>query len=190
MAFFLMMNRPTWIMAGLLLLVIAFAGCTELPTLKTAQSSNLLEGTVVTDQIQKGNFVTLYYVGTLDDNSVFDQTTDGNPAVFQIGVGGLIAGFENGLLGMKVGEKKTIVIPPALAYGEFNPAGIMIVDQQQLADANIPIIVGITVQSNQGSGKITDVDETTGKVTIDFNHPLAGKTLTFNVEILKIDNKP
>lgn len=189
MASFLPMKQPIWMIAGLLL-VITLAGCTDLPTQEAADDSNLLEGTIVTDNIQKGNYVTLYYVGTLDDNSVFDQTSPGNPAVFQIGVGGLIAGFDNGLLGMKVGEKKTIVIPPAQAYGEYNATAVVEVTSQQLMDANIPVVVGITVQTNQGNGKIISIDPATGKVKIDFNHPLAGKTLTFNVEILKIDNKP
>jgi peptidylprolyl isomerase len=182
------MNR---MIIGLGIIFILFlAGCTELPSKESAGKSNLLGETIVTDTIQKGNYVTLYYKGTLDDNSIFDQTQPGSPAVFQIGVGSLIKGFDDGLLGMKVGETKTIVIPPELAYGGFNPDAIQEVDIQQLADANIPILIGITVQSNAGSGKIVEVDETTNKVKIDFNHPLAGKTLTFEVEIVKISNKP
>lgn len=183
------MNQSLWVIAGLLILV-SIAGCVELPSKKAADSSNILEGTIVTDHVQKGNYVTLYYKGTLDDNSVFDQTSEGNPAVFQVGVGGLIPGFDNGLIGMKVGEKKTIVAPPAQAYGEFNASAVLEVPQQQLIDANIPVVQGITVQSSQGNGKIIALDVVKKTATIDFNHPLAGKTLTFEVEILKIDNKP
>lgn len=180
--------RPIVLVALLALLVLA--GCTDLPSKDHADESNLLEGTIVTDTIQKGNYVTLYYVGTLDDNSVFDQTTEGNPATFQVGVGGLIQGFDEGLLGMKVGEKKTIDIPAALAYGEFDPTRLIEVDQKMLLDANIPVIVGITVNTSIGNGKIKEINADTNKVKIDFNHPLAGKALHFNVEILKIDNKP
>ncbi|MEK6902865.1 MAG: peptidylprolyl isomerase, partial [archaeon] len=86
--------------------------------------------------------------------------------------------------------KETIVIPPALAYGEFNPNAVIEVPQQQLLDANIPTAIGITVHSNQGEGKIIALDPGTKTAKIDFNHPLAGKQLTFAVEILKIDNKP
>lgn len=173
-----------------ILLILAFAGCTDLPSKDNADQSNLLGGTIVGDTIQKGNYVTLYYKGTLDDNSVFDQTSEGNPAVFQVGVGGLIKGFDDGLLGMKVGEKKTINIPAALAYGEVNPQAIVEIPAQQLVDANIPLVVGITVQSSSGNGKIVAVDTNAGIVKIDFNHPLAGKALHFDVEILKISAKP
>jgi FKBP-type peptidyl-prolyl cis-trans isomerase 2 len=176
---------------GVVLLVfLFFFGCVELPSKKNADNSNLLVGTMVTDTIQKGNYVTLYYKGTLDDNSIFDQTREGSPAVFQVGVGSLIEGFDNGLLGMKAGEKKHIVIEPDKAYGNVDPARIIEADKQQLVDANIPVFVGITVNASIGTGKIVAVDEATGKVKVDFNHPLAGKRLTFDVEILKISNKP
>ena len=181
--------KAFFVMGGLLLL-LALSGCTELPSKENANQSNLLVGTIVTDAIKKGNYVTLYYKGTLDDGSIFDQTTEENPAVFQVGVGALIEGFDNGLLGMKVGEKKKIVIPPALAYGEFDPSRIVQVERKQLEDANVPILVGVTVGSSAGQGIIRAIDENTEKVSLDFNHPLAGKTLTFDVEILKIDNKP
>ncbi|MFH0970292.1 MAG: peptidylprolyl isomerase [Candidatus Diapherotrites archaeon] len=181
------MNR---LILGLGMVLLLFSGCTELPSKQKADSSNQLEGTIVTDTIQKGNYVTLYYKGTLDDNSVFDQTQEGSPATFQVGVGQLIQGFDNGLLGMKIGEKKTIVIPALQAYGEFNTQAVIDVDEQQLLDANIPVLVGIIVNSSAGNGKIISVDENTNKVKIDFNHPLAGKQLTFEVEILKIDNQP
>lgn len=176
---------------GALLLVILFlSGCTELPSKENADASNLLEGTIVTDTIQKGNYVTLYYKGTLDDNSVFDQTQEGSPATFQVGVGGLIEGFDAGLLGMKVGEKKHIVIEAEKAYGTVDPARVITVDKKMLTDANVPVIIGIQVNASIGTGKIVEIDETTGKVKVDFNHPLAGKRLTFDVEILKISNKP
>ncbi len=183
-------RMKTIILSVLLLGVLLFAGCTELPSKAGADASNLLEGTIVTDAIQKGNYVTLYYIGTLDDNSVFDQTSEGNPAVFQVGVGGLIEGFDNGLLGMKVGEKKVIVIEPAQAYGEFDATRVIDVDQQTLLDANIPTRIGITVNSSYGTGRIIGLNPETRKATIDFNHPLAGKRLTFDVEIVKISNKP
>ncbi len=176
---------------GVILLVfLFFFGCVELPSKENADKSNLLVGTIVTDTIQKGNYVTLYYKGTLDDNSIFDQTQEGSPATFQVGVGGLIEGFDAQLMGMKVGEKKHIVIEPEKAYGVVDAARIIEVDKQQLMDANIPVIVGITVNASVGNGKIVEVNETTGKVKVDFNHPLAGKRLTFDVEILKISNKP
>lgn len=178
------------VIISILLLTVMLAGCTELPSKAGADQSNLLGGTSVTDTIQKGNYVTLFYNGTLDDNTVFDKTTPENPATFQVGVGGLIEGFDNGLVGMKVGEKKTIVIEPEQAYGSYDPSRVLEVDGKQLTDANIPLLVGISVNSSAGTGKIIDVNASTGKVKIDFNHALAGKRLTFDVEILKISNTP
>ena len=175
-------------MLVILLLTLAFAGCTELPSKEGANQSNLLEGTIVTDTIQKGNYVKLYYKGTLDDGTIFDQTDEGSPATFRVGVGGLIEGFDNGLLGMKVGEKKTIVIEAEQAYGVVDPARIVEVDGKQLTDANIPLTVGITVNSSAGQAKLVSYDPVTGKVKLDFNHALAGKRLTFEVEIVGISN--
>ncbi|MBM3282194.1 MAG: peptidylprolyl isomerase [Candidatus Diapherotrites archaeon] len=176
---------------GVVLLVfLFFFGCVELPSKENADNSNLLVGTIVTDTIQKGNYVTLYYKGTLDDNSIFDQTQIGSPATFQVGVGGLIEGFDAGLLGMKVGEKKIIVIEPEKAYGVVDAARIITVDKKMLTDANVPVILGIQVNASIGTGKIVEINEETKKVKVDFNDPLAGKRLTFDVEILKISNKP
>ncbi len=182
-AFYTIMTRAFLLILGLVLL--ALAGCTELPSKENADASNQLGGNSL-ETIQKGAFVTLYYKGTLTDGSVFDQTQEGSPATFQVGVGGLIQGFDDGLLGMKVGEKKTIVIPVALAYGEINEEAIVDVPKQQLVDANIPVIVGITVNASVGNGKIVSIDEENQTVKINFNHPLAGEALTFEVEILGI----
>lgn len=173
-----------------LILILALAGCTELPSKSQADSSNLLGDTIVGDSIASGNYVTLYYVGTLDDGTVFDQTTEGNPATFQVGVGGLIPGFDQGLIGMKVGEKKTIDIEPGLAYGFFLDSKVIEVPKQQLVDANIPVVPGVTVNSSAGQGKIVSVSADNQTVKIDFNHPLAGKTLHFDVEIVSFSAKP
>ncbi len=182
------MNR---LILGLgLILILALAGCTELPSKAQADSSNLLGDTIVGDSIAPGNYVTLYYKGTLDDGTIFDQTSEGNPATFQVGVGGLIPGFDQGLIGMKVGEKKTIDISPEMAYGIYKEDSVIEVPKQQLIDANIPVVPGITVNSSAGQGKIIAVNADTLTVKIDFNHPLAGKTLHFDVEIVKFSAKP
>lgn len=183
------MHPKVWLLGGILL-ILFLSGCTRIQSRYDAEKSNQLEGKVLTDFVQAGNYVTLYYTGTLDDNSIFDQTLPGNPATFQVGTGGLIKGFDDGLIGMKVGEKKTISIPAALAYGEFDGTKIIERPLQELIDANIPAQVGIIVQTSVGEGRITQVDENANTVTIDFNHKLAGKNLTFDVEIVKISNTP
>jgi peptidylprolyl isomerase len=170
------------VLISLLVLLIALSGCTTIESKNQAGESNLLDVKVVRTK----DFVTLYYKGTFDDGEVFDQTSEGKPAVFQVGVGQLIPGFEQGLLGMKKGQKDTIYVPASLAYGEIDPNKIITVDSQQLLDANIPLQVGLVVDSSIGNGKIIEVDEENKKVTLNYNHPLAGKNLTFEVEILSI----
>jgi FKBP-type peptidyl-prolyl cis-trans isomerase 2 len=107
-----------------------------------------------------------------------------------VGVGALIKGFDDGLIGMKVGEKKTIDISPEMAYGIYDQTKVIEVPKQQLIDANIPVVPGVTVNSSAGQGKIIAVSADTQTVKIDFNHPLAGKTLHFDVEILSFKAKP
>lgn len=177
------------VLALLFILVLAFSGCTTIASKNNAGESNLLDKEKnQIESIQAGQYVTLYYKGTFDNGEIFDQTSQGNPVVFQVGVGGLIQGFEQGLLGMKKGEKKTIYVPAVLAYGEIEKPKIITVDGQLLLDANIPLKVGLMVNSSIGNGKIIDVNADTNKVTLDYNHPLAGKNLTFEVEIIEISS--
>jgi peptidylprolyl isomerase len=175
---------------GILVVVLALSGCTGAPAKTSIDTNNVSWEVSVGETIAKGNYVTLYYKGTLDDGTVFDETAPESPATFQVGVGGLIEGFDNGLLGMKVGEKKTILIPAEKAYGEIDPTRLQIIDGNVLTDANIPLTIGITVSSSVGNAILAAYDETTGKVTLDYNHPLAGEQLTFEVEIIKISNTP
>ena len=138
------------------------------------------------DVIEAGDSVTLYYKGTLENGSVFDETSPGQPATFQVGIGSLIKGFEDGLLGMKVGESKHIEIPAVDAYGEVDPAAIITVPQQQLRDANIIIVPGARINSSRGQGIITSISADTNTVNIDFNHPLAGQSVRFEVQVLGV----
>ncbi|MBU2648469.1 peptidylprolyl isomerase [bacterium] len=139
-------------------------------------------------QIKSGDTVKVHYTGTLEDGSQFDSSVGSDPLEFTIGTGQLIAGFENCVLGMTPGEKKTVTIPPEEAYGEIREELILEIDKNQLpADAEPK--VGLMLQAQQQNGSqihlmITDVAETT--VTVDANPPLAGKTLTFEIELLEV----
>lgn len=168
--------------------IVIFSGCIDIASRDNVDRHNQVSGGLtMKDVIGAGNSVTLYYKGTLEDGTVFDETSPGEPATFQVGTGGLIKGFDEGLMGMKAGESKHIEIDAADAYGEVNPQLIITVPKQQLLDANIPVIVGSRINSSRGQAVITGIDETEAKVTLDFNHPLAGKKLIFDVNIVKIE---
>jgi len=148
----------------------------------------LLTGCGGTVQAKTGDIVKVHYTGRLQDGTVFDTSVGSEPLEFTIGQGQLISGFEQAVIGMKVGESKTVTIPVDQAYGPRRDDMILVVEQDQLPEDLDPR-VGMQLQMNQGDGEImivtiTEVSETT--VTIDANHPLAGQDLTFEIELVGI----
>lgn len=139
-------------------------------------------------QAAKGDKVKVHYTGTLDDGTVFDSSREREPLEFVIGSGTLIPGFENGVLGMKVGETKTIDIPAADAYGERKDGLMASLERSEVPD-NIEPKAGMFVEmelkdGNNARARIAKVDEQT--IVLDFNHPLAGQDLSFEVELLAV----
>ncbi len=139
-------------------------------------------------KIQIGDTVTVNYTGKLEDGTIFDSSLNEGrePLKSILGQGQLIPGFENGLLEMSVGEKKTIEIEALQAYGPYHDDGVITVPRSQFPP-NVQI--GETLQGNTERGPVTvkviDVNESS--VTIDANHPLAGKKLIFELEVLEIN---
>jgi peptidylprolyl isomerase len=139
-------------------------------------------------QAAKGDKVKVHYTGTLDDGTVFDSSREREPLEFVIGSGTLIPGFENGVLGMEVGETKTIDIPAADAYGERKDGLLASLERSEVPD-NIEPKVGMFVEmelkdGNNARARIAKVDEQA--IVLDFNHPLAGQDLSFEVELLAV----
>ncbi len=135
-----------------------------------------------------GDIVQVQYTGKLADGTVFDSSVGGDPLEFTLGKGQMIPGFEKAVRGMKAGEKKTFTIPAAEAYGQRKDNLTSEVSRDKLPSGMAPT-VGQQLQTKLADGTvitvvITKVTETT--VTIDANHPLAGKDLTFEIELLKI----
>lgn len=135
-----------------------------------------------------GDTVKVHYTGRLDDDTVFDTSRGKAPLELTIGEGNLIKSFENGLIGMAVGEKKNLVIPPEEAYGQNDEKLTTTVSRAHLPDSVLPAI-GMQLQVKQKDGSIfivwiTGMDVET--VTLDANHPLAGQTLNFDVELTDI----
>lgn len=140
-------------------------------------------------QVKQNDTVKVHYTGKLKDGQVFDSSVErGEPIEFTLGQGQLIPGFEKGLLDMKVNEKKTVTIPKEEAYGEPREDLIQEVEKNQLPEEIKPE-VGMGLVSKSPDGRemnliVKDVKEDT--IVVDGNHPLAGKDLVFDLEVVEI----
>lgn len=138
--------------------------------------------------IEDGKKVKIHYTGTLDDGSTFDSSEGRDPLEFEMGAGMVIPGFENGVREMEAGEKKTITILAAEAYGERNEEMVMEFGKDRLPEGLDPEVgMGLQMQGPQGQMipvQVTAVGEE--EITIDANHPLAGKTLNFELELVEV----
>jgi FKBP-type peptidyl-prolyl cis-trans isomerase 2 len=135
--------------------------------------------------IENGSKVKVHYTGRLDDKNVFDTSKDKEPLEFTVGSGQLIPGFEQGVMGMTTGDKKTIEIEPENAYGLVREDLVNEVPKENLPEG---VQVGQTLQAQTEQGPVVvtvvELNETTGKV--DANHPLAGKKLIFDLEVVEV----
>lgn len=138
---------------------------------------------------KNGDNVSVHYTGTLNDGTKFDSSHDrGEPISFTVGAGQMISGFDNAVNGMNVGETKTVTLPPDQAYGDTNPEAIQVFPKDQFPE-NFEFIAGGVVQGQYPNGSgftatITEVKDETA--TLDFNHPMAGKTLNFEIELVSV----
>ena len=137
---------------------------------------------------ENGSTVKVDYVGTLEDGTVFDSSKGREPLGFTIGEGAVIAGFDDAVSGMRIGDKKTVTIPAEKAYGQHLEELIIVVDRSELS-ADLDPVIGQHLQVQHPTAGtievvVTAVSEAT--ITIDANHPLAGKDLTFEIELLEI----
>jgi FKBP-type peptidyl-prolyl cis-trans isomerase 2 len=140
-----------------------------------------------------GDVACVHYTGSLDSGEVFDTSRDRDPLSFIVGAGQLIKGFDVAVVGMKVGDKKKITIAPADAYGERDDRRIQKLPRSQLPKEPDPqpgmMLIIRTPNGGQFPARIEKVEK--DDVLIDFNHPLAGKTLTFEIELVEIkENTP
>lgn len=140
------------------------------------------------DVVKKGDTVSVNYHGKLDDGSTFDSSEGRPPLEFTVGQGQVIKGFDDAVLDMKVGEKKTVNIPVAEAYGERSQEMLVQIPRSDFP-ADITPEVGMELQMSDDQGHVFPVvvaevqDDT---IILDANHPLAGENLTFDIEVVKI----
>ena len=131
--------------------------------------------------------VQVSYKGTLPDGTVFGQSQPGKPIEFIIGAGKMIPALEKGIMGLKVGAKKKVEIKAADAYGEYDKNAVQEVPKTQFPkDMQLTVGQHYRVQSPQGPMTVTITAISDKTVSVDFNHPLAGKDLTFEIEIITI----
>ncbi|MEP3046864.1 MAG: peptidylprolyl isomerase [Roseibium sp.] len=140
-------------------------------------------------EAKSGDTVRLHYKGSLDDGSVFDSSEGREPLEFTVGSGQIISGLDSAIPGMKVGDEKTVKIAPENAYGAHNPEAQQTVPRMQIPD-NVALNVGMQLQGQTQDGQVmsvTIVSFSDDEVVLDANHPLAGKNLTFEIQITSIN---
>ena len=140
-------------------------------------------------EVKSGDTVAIHYTGTLIDGTTFDSSEGRDPLEFTVGSGQIIPGLDVALPGMTVGDTKTVKIACQDAYGPINPEMQQAVPREGIP-ADIPLEVGTQLQMQTPDGQampvmVVAVDEAT--VSLDANHPLAGKDLTFDIELMKVE---
>ena len=141
-------------------------------------------------KVKTGDTVKVHYSGTFNDGEKFDSSFDrGEPISFTVGAGQMISGFDNSVVGMEVGEVKDIKLNPEEAYGPRNEEAVKEIDKSQFPE-EFDFSVGLEVHGNTQHGQpligfiLSEQEDT---VTLDFNHPMAGKELNFKVELVEIE---
>lgn len=137
---------------------------------------------------QKGDHVKVHYSGRLEDGTEFDSSQDAAPLEFTIGNGEVIPGFENAVVEMAPGESKTVTIPAEQGYGPHQEEMVATIERKGVPE-DVDLVVGNQLEVSQEGGQsfvvtVTEVTEET--VTLDANHPLAGKDLTFDIRLEEI----
>lgn len=140
--------------------------------------------------VKKGDTIKIHYHGTLNDGSIFDSSKQREPLEFEVGSGMVIPGFDDGVMNMKVGDVKTINIPFAEAYGPVQEEMIIDFPRNQFPEDMQPE-AGMQLQMSDKSGQnfpVVVVSANDEIVKLDANHPLAGKDLTFELELMDISS--
>ncbi|MDI6729242.1 MAG: peptidylprolyl isomerase [Thermodesulfovibrionales bacterium] len=138
--------------------------------------------------VKQGDTIRIRYIGRLEDGTIFDSSEGRPPLEFTVGEGEVIPGLEQGVTGMNIGETKTITITPELGYGPYMKERVFEMDRKKMP-GNFNIEVGLRLQMYRADGMpmmVTVVGISENTLTMDCNHPLAGKTLIFDATLVEI----
>ena len=139
-------------------------------------------------QVKSGDTVRIHYTGTLADGTVFDSSEGRDPLEFTVGSGQIIPGLDRELPGMAIGEEKTVTVVAQDAYGDSDPNARQAIPRDQVPE-NLPLDLGTVLELTTPEGQrmpVTVVEVTEETVTLDANHPLAGRDLTFAFSVVEI----
>ncbi len=136
-------------------------------------------------KVENGNTVKVHYTGKFEDGSVFDSSVNNEPISFEVGTMQVIPGFENAILGMTVGESKTVTLKPEEAYG-YPLEGMVQEVPRSLVPADVKAGAQLVSEGEQGTFNVVVKEVKEDTVVLDGNHPLAGKTLVFDLELVGI----
>ena len=140
-------------------------------------------------QAKQGDMIRVHYHGTLEDGTVFSSTyQEKEPFEFAVGKGSVLPGFEQAVIGMNVGDTRSISIPPEQAYGQHKKEFVFMMNRAQApAGLNLELGKRLQIRTNQGKTTIATITAITeDSVILDANDPLAGKTLKFEIELIEI----
>jgi peptidylprolyl isomerase len=141
-------------------------------------------------RVKNGDFVQLHYTGSLEDGTVFDSSVDRQPLEFQVGAGGIIAGFNDAVLDMEVNGENQVTLTPDRAYGELRDDLKREFPKEMLGDQQIQVGQELRFSSPHGPVTGTVLAIEPDKFVVDFNHRLAGKTLVFKIKLLGVTDHP
>ncbi len=136
-----------------------------------------------------GDTVTVHYTGTLKDGSVFDTSENQEPLNFTLGKNEMIPGFENAIIGLSKGESKTFTLTPDEAYGEQDDEMILNMPRSEFPpeiDPEVGMVLKVTNEDEEEDTHLMVTELTDEMITLDGNHPLAGESLTFEINIVEI----
>ncbi len=147
---------------------------------------------IILEKVENGTYISVEYTGTLGNGEVFDSSHGRQPLEVHMGAGQMIKGFESQLIGMALHEKKVFTLPPEDAYGPRNADLMQSIPRSEVPpelDVQLGMVVGlVTPEGNRVPARIIQLDDE--QLTMDLNHPLAGETLTFDIEIVGISSTP
>jgi len=141
----------------------------------------------MSDKVEVNKVVSVHYTGSYTDGEVFDTSEGRDPLLFLVGHGQMISGFEQEMLGAEIGEKREFTLTPEKAYGMRDEGAIQKVPKSQFPD-DMQLAPGMVLgaQSDRGPVQFSVVSVDGDEVTVDFNHQMAGMTLRFSVEVVRI----